>query len=305
MLHQILMAGSSYFLICGLIWSGFSKIDDTLKETVRLSIADYLRKRLRDISATECAKTFLSFADRALQMRGPGVYIRWPSLKRTITVSFIAIMATYIFFSIMDYQPQGPTYDHQIYARQMERRAWGEAIAFAITLGTTPIFDYFSVVKARAVFQRLTEAKSKVATVMWLLLDLLITILIACIALVGGFFVTSSVLGIINWVNYGLLHRPLQPDFLYDELGVPVQLPFFAVCISTLASGLIFSVWLWLYGMASTLVQLARAVGILTVTLEQWCDLDKKPLRVLACVSILLFTAMFWTAAGSWLILRQ
>ena len=95
MLHLILMAGSSYLLICGLIWNGFSRVDDMLKESVRHSIAHYLRRRLRDVSATEWAETFLGFADRALQMRGPGVYVRWPNMMRTITVSVIAAVASY------------------------------------------------------------------------------------------------------------------------------------------------------------------------------------------------------------------
>ena len=50
-------------------------------------------------------------------------------------------------------------YRAQVYARQIALKPWGEVVALAITLSTTPPFDYISVVKSRALFRRLTETK--------------------------------------------------------------------------------------------------------------------------------------------------
>jgi hypothetical protein len=160
------------------------------------------------------------------------------------------------------------------------------------TVLTNIIPDYLSLVESRLVLGKMSETRSLLGKLVWLVVDAILTTAIVF------FFLWGS----------GLLLLPLVPhDSLY-AVGCLTQENFdFARMVDIAVAGLTFSTppgtinydvssiyifssfftsfWVWLYLGSSLLVRLATLIPGLRGFLRRACRVEDYPLRVLAVVS--------------------
>jgi preprotein translocase subunit SecY len=157
---------------------------------------------------------------------------------------------------------------------------------------TNIIPDYLSLVESRFVLGKMSETRSLLGKIVWLIVDA---------------FLTAAIVFFFLWGS-GLLLLPLVPQDSLYVVGCLTQQNFdFARMLDIVVAGLTFSTppgtinydvssiyifssfftsfWVWLYLGSSLLVRLAALIPGLRGFLRRACRVEDYPLRVLAVVS--------------------
>jgi hypothetical protein len=241
-------------------------------------------------------KAFIEWFDRLFEsrtVRALGVSFYLPSFWRSAVASFFALVAAFIvWFATKGGFSQPPSEGTNI---SLLLVLYGGA-----TVVTNIIPDYLSLVESRFVLGKMSETRSLIGKLVWLVVDA---------------FLTTAIVFFFLWGS-GLLLLPLVPQDSLYAVGCLTRENFdFARMVDIAIAGLTFSTppgtinydvsaiyiyssfftsfWVWLYLGSSLLVRLAQLIPGLREFLRRACRVHDYPLRVLAVVSGLVAVGLF------------
>jgi hypothetical protein len=233
-------------------------------------------------------KAFIEWFDRLFEsrtVRALGVSFYLPSFWRSAVASFFALVAAFIvWFATKGGFSQPPSEGTNI---SLLLVLYGGA-----TVVTNIIPDYLSLVESRFVLGKMSETRSLIGKLVWLVIDA---------------FLTTAIVFFFLWGS-GLLLLPLVPQDSLYAVGCLTRENFdFARMVDIAIAGLTFSTppgtinydvssiyifssfftsfWVWLYLGSSLLVRMASWIPGLRGFLRRACRVEDYPLRVLAVVS--------------------
>jgi hypothetical protein len=233
-------------------------------------------------------KAFIEWFDRVFASRSVrvlGVELFLPNFWRSAVASFFALVAAFVvWFATKGGFSHPPTSGTDV---SLLLVLYGGA-----TVITNIIPDYLSLVESRFVLGKMSETRSLLGKIVWLVVDA---------------FLTAAIVFFFLWGS-GLLLLPLVPhDSLY-AVGCLTRENFdIARMLDIAVAGLTFSTppgtinydvsaiyifssfftsfWVWLYLGSSLLVRMAALIPGLRGFLRRACRVEDYPLRVLAVVS--------------------
>lgn len=267
---------------------------------------DKVRDRMKQfVSQGNLANLFLGPFDRVFDSRDTGR----PRISRAALASCL-VLGTFLFLGALCWVGDA----NNAFARITDRSAFPEwsgifaALAFAI--GTNLVGDIFSLWETRFILGRMAVASPKLQA-LFLLLDLVATVLIYCIGLVLGAYIAlifelfqgnTTLECILNpsfvygWVEFtvsetysklifdrGLLF--LGPRSSYDLFSV-----YFYTALST-------SIWVWMFFLGIKLWPSLSRVGRLL-------DVDRAPVGVAMTIGGLFFGFAITLATYAWMFRR-
>ncbi len=233
-------------------------------------------------------KAFIEWFDRVFESRAVrvfGIELHLPSFWRSALASFLALVAAFVvWLATKGGFSQPPSTGTNV---SLLLVLYGGA-----TVITNIIPDYLSLVESRFVLGKMSETRSLLGKLAWLIVDAILTTAIVF------FFLWGS----------GLLLLPLVPQDSLYVVGCLTRENFdFARMLDIVIAGLTFSTppgtinydvssiyifssfftsfWVWLYLGSSLLVRLATLIPGLRGFLRRACRVEDYPLRVLAVVS--------------------
>lgn len=243
---------------------------------------------------------FLEWFDRLFRVRKIqvlGTELVLPRFGRSALASFLALVAAFVVWLANKGGLSSPP-------------SSGTNVALLVlmyggaTVLTNIIPDYLSLVESRFVLGKLSESRSPLAMLGWLLVDIV---------------ATAAIVFTFLWVS-GTVLLPLVPDESLYAVGCLTADTFdFARMLDIAVAGLTFSTppgtlnydvsaiyiyssfftsfWVWLYLGSSVLVRVAQRLPALREFLRDACRVQDYPLRVLSIVSGLVAVALFLAPA--------
>jgi hypothetical protein len=241
-------------------------------------------------------KAFIEWFDQLFATRTVrvlGAQLRLPSFWRSALASFLALVAAcVVWFANKGAFSQPPTAGTNLGLLLL---LYGGA-----TVVTNIIPDYLSLVESRFVLGKMSETRSVLGKLAWLIVDA-----IATGAIVFGFL----------WGSAYLLLPLVPEDSLYAVGCLTREAVDFDQMLDIAIAGLTFSTppgtlnydvsgvyifssfftsfWVWLYLGSSLLVRLAQLVPGLRGLLRRACRVQDYPLRVLSVVSGVVALGLF------------
>jgi len=279
----------AYGGVIGIIWFLFSNAEDTLKPKVKKDIS----KWLKNIDPIEPVKNwpdqFAAVFDRIFGEK----HLSWRCFLRSSIASFSAI-AIMIFIWLVLYPAS--------FLATFEGMTSVEGAFVVLVFGSIVnlIPDYLSLLETRCLLLWMSRKSGKLWIFLLLVLDLIVTSLIISII---GLIVYTAIIGWSVWklaTSLGLtVEYPLKLVIerwiellgriwnLTTTGGFPVNPAiFFYTTFFT-------SIWLWIYALSGFSVKLAQKLNISLTWFKGKFDIDKKPLRSMALVSMLIVTIIF------------
>ena len=290
-----LVALVTYVTLAVALFGLFARGDRAVDEGTRGDVARWL-SRDGDV---DWAQAFLTWFDRVFAVRErklPGLgSVHVPAFWRSVLASFLSLFVLTLVWVI-----NKDTLSRELRFSGPAPGFWDEASVLLLVYGSATLItnwlpDYLSLIQSRLVMERMARARSSVARMGWLALDVVGTLAVAFGALYVGtrlvLPVASKYLTVevgcftpelydlgdaaeIFWA--GLTWQTPPATLNYDAAGIYVWSTFLT------------SAWVWIYLSTGLLVRLAARARTLPRVIQG------RPLRSLGLVALVAFTGVFW-----------
>ena len=249
-LSDIYVVFGSAAFVSALFFYLFQCADGFLHEDVKTRLSEYILAPPDQPAPFDLAEMFVELFE--------GTFDRTPWTRRFIGRSVIASTIAVVTMTIIYY------FENQVSLDYVRQHSWKILLLGA---GLNLIPDYISLVQSRYIIYYM-RGKNVVVMLVLLLVDVLLTSLIVCVAFVLLIrFFRESLL-----VSFERLPCVLIPGVLLEKPeGVVIYTTYFT------------SVWVWLYMIA---VPLARTRGML-YPLRRVVEIEKAPFRAVGVVAFL------------------
>jgi hypothetical protein len=261
-------AGSWAGIIAG-VWFLFDKLESTATVDARAATAQWLREVGVTTTVSHWPHQFAVGFDRVFGQRHFSLRCFFRScLASTCSALVVLILWT----AINPRQVSGLVHSYCFTSQFI--------IAFPIVGICSFPFDYISLLKTRFAIGWLGRRSSAPRIITVLLIDALITYIVAVLAMqVVWRLMTSS--------------EPLDLEVSLYILGLPGSdcdiVPFGIWFYATFFT----STFVWLYGASALIVRLAHSMDIWSNRLRRLLDVDRKPFQSIGAVAIMLVTVLF------------
>ena len=277
-------------VLFGIVWGFFKGVESVLTENTKLEIAVWLvgMKPLGP-KAQPWPDTFAKVFDRVFGKK----HISWRCFWR----SALASSLVYVVVLLISFWISGSAFPSR------NRAAY--VMLFLLIAGSVA-FDYASLLETRLVLALMRRFRSSAVWFAFLVLDLGCTLVTSVMAYVmwGRLLEVIAYEWVGDW-SFGFVEIVIRAYLGYlvlylHHLGfavVPsltdtngnILLPYYA-------SGLVTSVWLWLYAGSGFLLKAARRFDIGFDWFNRKFDIEKKPLQSIGLVAGALVALVYWVA---------
>jgi len=271
----------AYFLaysgIIGVIWFLFSKAEDTLKSNVKKDISKWLKNLDPEEPVKKWPGQFAAIFDRVFGK----IHLSWKRFRRS---SLASLTSSSIIFPIWWYKNNAAA------TAELDFVAWIFVINFgSIVFNLLP--DYLSLIETRWIIRLIGSSKKNYVVFGLLLIDLILTttiflVTLTIILLVTGASEFDEFMSLAYWL--ALLTVTIKEILLLtgDSTSVSIVGIFLYTTYFT-------SIWVWLYALSGLIVKLTQKLNIGLTWFKGKFDINQKPLRSMAMVSIMIVTIIF------------
>lgn len=273
----LLLYAASWVTITGGIWLLFERAEVVVTPETKAAISRWLRNLDPTTAFPNWPATFAAVFDRIFGER----HLSWRCFRRSCAASFISVVIVTLFWAAL--RP------HQFTMFVKDENYIFLVLIFVMACVLNLIPDYLSLLESRHIIRWMSRRRSIVRIFALLAVDLLIS---AAIISVAFFYWLAPILfksgdPVFNSFLSVLLHLLLLSS-------LSEGLPSFGICFY---STFFTSVWVWVYALSGLVVRLGQYLGISLRGLKMILDLDKKPLRSMGLVAMLLVTLLYLVAA--------
>ena len=291
-------------VLAGIVWKFFERVEAVLTEQTKLEIAVWLLGVKVGEKVEPWHETFAKMFDRVFGTK----HLSWKCFWRSCIASYGALFLVLVLdwfvhdSSGVVYDPSGhphisPTAITSVFSDIFYGRAavaWLLPISLVANLGP----DYVSLLESRWMLRQVKHCTVR-ATIVRLVLDLVLTIVIAAIAtyvgqvllnLVYGSRTSADVLFAIPSTREVTMSFPhsMFSNWFVASLSYSGFLWFFPAFFT--------SIWLWLYAGSGFLLKAARRFDIGFDWFNRKFDIEKKPLQSIGLVAGALVALVYWAA---------
>ncbi len=271
----------AYGGIIGVIWFLFSKSEDTLNDKTKKSITRWL-KNLNPVGPVKSwPSQFAAMFDKIFGEKHLGLRC----FLRSSVASIVATTILTLIWIMIRPEEFNNLYDAQRYGYVF---FLGFQLSFSSAFNIIP--DYISLLETRLIIRHLRRRSSSIRTVALLAVDVLLTALIWKIpfSFIGAIMATR-IMGTPFFQNFIALVTS-NGRLLSLSTGGGTEAPAVGIYFY---STFFTSVWIWAYVFSGIIVKLARSLDVSVTWLRVHFDIETKPLRSMAMVSILIVTMIF------------
>jgi len=267
----------SWLATSGGVWGLFSIAEDALKPEARRAISRWLRNLDSTSAFANWPASFATLFDRIFGERHLSARCFW----RSCAASFASVVViTTLWMAVRPHQ----------FARFIQNSNYiFLMLIFVSACALNLIPDYLSLLETRYFIRFMSRTHSLTRIAAFLFLGLVISAVIISIAF-------------LYW-GMPFVYRPGHPVFesflgmlshLITLSSVSEGIPSFGICFYSTFST---SVWLWLYALSTLLVRAERHLGLGLRRFRSIIDIDKKPVRCVGFVAVVLVTLVYLMAA--------
>jgi len=274
---SLLLYAASWVTITGGIWLLFERAEVVVTPETKAAISRWLRNLDPTTAFPNWPATFAAVFDRIFGERHLSSRCFW----RSCAASFISVVIVTLFWAAL--RP------HQFAKFVKDANYIFLVLIFVAAVYLNFIPDYLSLLESRYIIRLMSKTHSMIRVLAYFAFDLVVSA-----AIILGAFIT--------WLAPYLFlsDEPLFNSFLSVLLhllllsSLSEGLPSFGICFY---STFFTSVWVWLYASSGLVVRLGQYLGISLRGLKMILDIDKKPLRSMGLVAMLLVTLVYVVAA--------
>jgi hypothetical protein len=284
-----LLGTTSVIAVVIAVAKSFEWLDGMVSDRGREALTHWLSNAPDDAKIDSWATIFPKLIDRVFGTRA------W-SLKflfRSCVASVIAVTTVTILFYVVVESHRGQT-------------TFGIYLFGGLILGTIAncFPDYLSLLVTRTIVRLLEKNPMIVRTGILLIVDTLLTAIVAEVAIYCLLVLIVGAIGLIAKHSLALLLGFLTPMMFYKFMLIPFHRAFYTnlFCIFVY-SAFFTSVWLWLYVISIGVIRIAHRVRFLWVRLLPFLDIEKKPIVAIGRVAGLIAGAVYTVLLGTaWLV---
>lgn len=264
--------------VAGGFYGLFAAAEDAIAKSKRDSIAKLVRKAQFDDIKFNWKSTFGDIFDGVFSDK----HWSWRCFWRSSLSSLLAVIALTLVWVSTD--PVGVE----------NTTKWLTKPEVVLILLSPVIFnllpDYLSLLETRFVLKKLGGPGHNFA---FIVLDLVFTFLIATVTFFLGVFILSSLEdGRLDWTSFILSSEVFFSEVLVFRsrvIDIPISVFFYSTFLT--------SIWIWLYICGVGVLRALQTLGRSTRFLHAVLDIDKKPLKSIGFVTMILIVGLFALAA--------
>ena len=289
-------------VLAGIVWKFFERVEAVLTDQTKLEIAVWLLGVKVGQKVEPWPDTFAKVFDRVFGEK----HLSWKCFWRSFlasSLSWVVVFGVTFLVALGGFDsPKRHPYD------TVTRQYWVAAIIlpFVYAAGTAA-FDYCSLLETRLALAIMRRSESSSVWSALLVIDLGITFITSAAAyLVWGTLVDVTAADWIGSIPLDIVPVVIQNYIRLLTLRLhhfgPTLLPYVpggggpTINIPFYASGLVTSIWLWLYAGSGFLLKAARRFDTGFDWFNRHFDIEKKPLQAIGLVAGALVAVVYWAA---------
>lgn len=260
----------------------FSHAEDSLKPEIKQSISNWLKNLDAVGPVRNWPSQFAAVFDRTFGED----HLTWRCFFRSCIASLTSVVIFILIWSIFRQRE----FDSFV-SSLIDQNAFSPVIFF---LGAPIAFnfipDYLSLLETRFIISRMGLRHSIVEHVGLLVADFILTGIIIFVFFLTIFSIehlfTDQAMSFVKLTRHHI--SAVEQGFRLSVFGtgnINMGIFFYSTYIT--------SVWVWLYALSGFMVKLAQKLDISWSWLKRFLNIDEKPLRSMAMVSILIVTIIF------------
>jgi len=265
------------------IWFLFEKAEEVLTDDMRGATSRWLMNLKSAGESSNWQVIFVSVFDRLFGSN----HFSWRCISRSCIASFVTVVLLTLIWGVVE--PSG--------FRFFFRQFWHGAFLFIIilTISINFIADYLSLLETRCLIQWMRGYDSFLAILAFLVMDIVATTAIFIIGLSLHQLLLLGAEPMSILVNISDIQRYLEKLTTMTSSTVKLEghLAFSPPLGIWFYSTFFTSIWIWVFALAGLFFKIARFFGGGVMHLGRVIDIEKKPLRSMGFVSIVLVSLLF------------
>lgn len=272
---------------------GFEWFDSALSPEGKRRLGQWLK----NVPGTEQVDAWASvFPDLIDKVFGPKP-LSWIFFLRSCVASLIAIAVLFIL-GLLHYGERGLLKDMADSGPSFLALV---VVSLATALIVNCVPDYLSVIISRFIVRMMAERPTILRTLLYLLLDVLLTLVLAL-----GWNIAVSIWSLSpSAYQSSLKPHPVLYAFHLVKRGVD-GLEYYPVMWVFIGASLFTSVWVWLYVLASAAIRIIHKVRFIWLKIVPFLNVEKQPMIAIGRVAGLIAGALYAAGLiGVWLYQRS
>lgn len=296
---DITSAFAAYSAFAAFVWLASTRTDLVLTKESKQSLGRWIRNIDVGERSARWAAPFSQLIDKVFGRR----HFSLKCFLRSSLASFVAVLLlgslwylqlpkeNHLDFVFVDGNNSTRLPAWMLYMVHFTGPGYNERMPVFTILATPFVMnvlpDYFALLETRWTIKKMAEARSRLASIGYLALNMALNLIIAAI-----FFTLMKLFGM--WVvdkpiGFDDFDELLDRQFLYGLSMFSQTLPPYVTGNGIfIYSTFLTTLWAWLFVMSGALLRAGAAFGLAKRKIEGWFDVDDKPLTALAWVSIVL-----------------
>ena len=279
------------------VWLLFSKAEDTLKRDQRTALGKWLETYELGPKLIGWPATFAAAFDVIFGSR----HISWRCFLLSCIASVASVVIMFFIWIVVCTGDAAIFSFLNLLAGIIQPSIiLKRIIAVTILLTTLNLIpDYISLLVTRYIIQMMSQNRTVVGIVGFLIVDFLLTSGIGFCAQGALLLLAKIVQSLIFHVGVGfdlLFLKGFVRHFFVSIIQLKLSVEYLPSLGIFFYSGYFTSVWAWLYALSVLFLGLALKVDVATTRLKRVLDIGNKPLRTIGLVSMLIVTFIFLMA---------